>query len=251
MESAPRSWDSWPEQRAESIKGILLYMSDMLQPFAAVVFDMDGLLVDTESLAMRSLMQVATEMNIDAPETFCHTMIGVPADHCRLLVQERFGPDFPADRYLSAASRHMEALIEAGALALKPGVLELLADLEALGIGKAVATSSSRAKADHHLRCTGILPRFDAVITRDDVERGKPHPDLFLKAAQDLSVPAENCLAFEDSYNGVRAARAAGMTVVMVPDLLPPTEEMRAHCAAIITNLHAARPLVSAMMPVA
>ncbi|MFC4170200.1 HAD family hydrolase [Teichococcus aestuarii] len=226
-------------------------MSDMLQPFSAVVFDMDGLLVDTESLAMRSLMQVAAEMNIDAPEAFCHTMIGVPADHCRMLVQERFGSGFPADHYLGAAGRHMEALIEAGALALKPGVLELLADLEALGTRKAVATSSSRAKAGRHLRRTGILGRFDAVITRDDVERGKPHPDLFLKAAQALGVPAGSCLAFEDSYNGVRAACAAGMTVVMVPDLLPPTDEMRARCAAILTNLHAARPMVSARLTAA
>lgn len=226
-------------------------MSDMLQPFSAVVFDMDGLLVDTESLAMRSLMQVAREMNIDAPEAFCHTMIGVPADHCRTLVQERFGPGFPADRYLSAASRHMEALIGAGALALKPGVPELLADLEALGIGKAVATSSSRAKASHHLRHTGILGRFDAVITRDDVERGKPHPDLFLKAAEALGFPAQDCLAFEDSYNGVRAAHAAGMTVVMVPDLLPPTDEMRSCCAAILTTLHSARPLLPARLPAA
>jgi HAD superfamily hydrolase (TIGR01509 family) len=226
-------------------------MPEMPRTFTAVVFDMDGLLVDTESLAMRSLMHVAAEMNIDAPEAFCHTMIGVPADHCRTLVQERFGPDFPVDRYLAAAGHRMEVLIEAGALVLKPGVLELLSDLESLGIKKAVATSSNRIKADRHLRRTGILARFNAIVTRDDVERGKPYPDLFLEAARALRVPVENCLAFEDSYNGIRAAYAASMAVVMVPDLLPPTDEMRARCVAILPDLHAARPLVSALVPTA
>jgi HAD superfamily hydrolase (TIGR01509 family) len=210
----------------------------------AVLFDMDGLLVDTESLAMQGLEQAATEMGISAPESFRYAMIGVPADHCRVLVQERFGPGFPTEDYLTAASRHMDAMIEAGALRLKPGVRCLVSHLEALGIPKAVATSSSRAKAERHLRSTGILDRFDAIVTRDDVARGKPHPDLFLQAAQKLGLRAERCLALEDSYNGVRAAHAAGTTVIMVPDLLPPTNEMRERCALIATDLHAVRPLI-------
>ena len=209
-----------------------------------VLFDMDGLLVDTESLAMQGLEQAAAEMEITAPESFCHAMIGVPADHCLVLVQDRFGPGFPAEEYLAAASRHMNALIEAGALRLKPGVRCLLSHLEALGMPKAVATSSSRVKAERHLRSTGILDRFDVVVTRDDVARGKPHPDLFMHAARKLGLRAEHCLALEDSYNGVRAAHAAGSTVIMVPDLLPPTNEMRDRCALIATDLHAVRPLV-------
>ncbi|MFC7543877.1 HAD family hydrolase [Siccirubricoccus deserti] len=211
----------------------------------AVVFDMDGLLLDTESLAMRGLAQAATEMGLDAPEEFCHAMIGVPTDHCRILVAERFGPDFPADDFLAAASQQMGALIDAGSLQLKPGVPELLDHLDGVGMARAVATSSSRAKAHHHLRRTGILGRFDAVVTRDDVARGKPHPDLFLRAAQVLGRRPERCLALEDSYNGVRAAHAAGMQVIMVPDLLPPTTEVRETCLLIATDLHAVQPLIS------
>lgn len=224
-------------------------MPALPQTLAAIVFDMDGLLIDTEILAMRSLRQVALEMAIDAPESFCHSMIGVPADRCRELVLHRFGPRFAADAFLQAAGQQMEALVEAGALRLKPGVTELLAEVEAQRLGTAVATSSARVKAARHLRRTGILGRFDAVITRDDVARGKPYPDLFLAAARALRVAPAQCLAFEDSYNGVRAARAAGMAVVMVPDLLPPTPEMRGCCAAILDDLHAARPLVSALLP--
>jgi HAD superfamily hydrolase (TIGR01509 family) len=211
--------------------------------FEAVLFDMDGLLLDTERLAMQSLASAATAMGIDAPEPFRHAMIGVPADRCRVLVQERFGPAFPADAYLAEATRRMEGMIDAGALALKPGVLELLSDLDELGMRRAVATSSGRAKAERHLRQVGVLHRFDNVVTRDDVARGKPHPDLFLRAAAEVGANPTECLVLEDSYNGVRAAHLAGATVVMVPDLLPPTDEMRALCALVVTDLHAVRPV--------
>ena len=112
----------------------------------AVLFDMDGLLVDTESLAMRGLEQAAAEMGISAPESFRHAMIGVPADRCRVLVQERFGPGFPAEDYLAAASRHMDAMIEAGALRLKPGVRCLLSHLEALGYRRRLRHPRARSR---------------------------------------------------------------------------------------------------------
>ncbi len=214
-------------------------------PVEAVIFDMDGLLVDTESLAMRGLAAAAAGMGFEAPESLCHAMIGVPADQCRLLVLERFGPDFAADRFLADASRQTELLIKAGLLKVKPGVPELLDRIDALGLPKAVATSSSRAKADLHLRSAGILDRFEVIVTRDDVERGKPHPDLFLRAAREIGRTPERCLVLEDSYNGVRAACAAGARVIMVPDLLPPTEEMRTRCAMILPDLHAVLPLLS------
>jgi HAD superfamily hydrolase (TIGR01509 family) len=208
-----------------------------------VIFDMDGLLVDTERLAMRGLANAAVDMGVDAPESFHYAMIGIPADRCRDMVQERFGPGFPAEAYLAAASRHMDRLVEAGQLRLKPGVLDLLSHLDQLGLPKAVATSSSRPKADRHLRDVGILGRFDVVVTRDDVARGKPHPDLFLRASKGLGLPPGRCLVLEDSYNGVRAASAAGSPVIMVPDLLPATEEMRMRCVMIAADLDAVRKL--------
>jgi HAD superfamily hydrolase (TIGR01509 family) len=207
----------------------------------AVVFDMDGLLVDSEKLAMRGLELAAREMGIDAPQAFCQSMIGVPADRCRTLVLERFGDGFAADDFLLEAGRLTVEMIEGGALDLKPGVLELLEELDRRGLPKAVATSSSREKADRHLLATGIERRFDAVVTRDDVDRGKPHPDLFLKAADVLGADPSLCMALEDSYNGVKAAAAAGMRVIMVPDLLQPNTEMREKAVLIAADLHVAR----------
>ena len=211
----------------------------------AVIFDMDGLLLDSESLALRALTAVAGRMGIDAPPDFCHQMIGIPVDRCLLLVRKRFGPEFPCENYLAAAADYAEDLIRSGLLSLKPGALELLSQLDELGIPKAIATSSSRAKAETHLRAAGILDRFDAIATRDDVKHGKPSPDLFLKAASLVGADPSRCLALEDSYNGIRAAQAAGMRVIMVPDLLPATEEMRKTCLLIAPDLHAVGKLLT------
>lgn len=218
---------------------------DDARPVEAVIFDMDGLLVDTERLAMRALGAAAGGMGVDVPEAFHHALIGVPADACRRMAADHCGPGFPVQAYFESADRYMAEMIEAGELRPKPGVTELLAWLEERHIPRAVATSSARAKAMHHLWTTGVLSRFDAVVTRDEVERGKPHPDLYLRAAQRLGTPPDRCLALEDSYNGVRAAHAAGVPVVMVPDLLRPTEEMRSMCEAVVLDLHAVRDLLA------
>ena len=204
----------------------------------AVVFDMDGLLLDTEVLARRALRLAGEELGIDIPETLSEAMIGVPLDGCRVLLVEHHGESVPAEPLFAASARHLLAQIRAGELRVKPGVVEVLDRVRELGLPLAVATSSARQKAHDHLRAAGLDERFDAIVTRDDVHRGKPSPDLYLHAAKALRVAPRRCLALEDSYNGVRAAHAAGMTVVMVPDLLPPTAEMRELCHAIVSDLH-------------
>lgn len=197
-----------------------------LPPFEAVVFDMDGLLLDSETLALKAMQAAALEQGIDMPAELRQQMIGMPADACRQLVAGRYGAAIEIEPLFASAARHLEAFVQAGELQVKPGVLALLDALDGLQLPRAVATSSSRRRATHHLETVGLLHRFDRVVTRDDVARGKPHPDLYLEAARRLALPPSHCLAFEDSYNGVRAAAAAGMPVVMVPDLLQATEEM-------------------------
>ena len=127
---------------------------------------------------------------------------------------------------------------------MKPGAVELLDFLAARGLPAAVATSSRRVTAEHHLDRAGLLGRFEAVTTIDDVVRAKPHPDIYLEAARRLGIPPMHCIAFEDSNIGLTAAHAAGTMAIMVPDILPPLAEVRAKCVTVVPDLHAARRLL-------
>jgi HAD superfamily hydrolase (TIGR01509 family) len=133
-----------------------------------------------------------------------------------------------------------------GGIALKAGVVEILDALDALGMPRAIATSSPHASVEHSLRPHGLPARFNAIVARGDYPRGKPAPDPFLTAAERLGADPADCLALEDSHNGVRAAHAAGMMTIMVPDLLDPTEEMQSLCVRIARDLHEVRELLAA-----
>jgi beta-phosphoglucomutase-like phosphatase (HAD superfamily) len=109
---------------------------------------------------------------------------------------------------------------------------------------RAVATSASRHAADLHLGRSGLRDKFQVIVTRDDVAHGKPFPDVFLRAAELLDVLPAECLAVEDSMNGVRAAHAAGMMPVMVPDMLQPTREIAALCVRVVADLHEVRAII-------
>jgi HAD superfamily hydrolase (TIGR01509 family) len=206
----------------------------------AVIFDMDGLLVDSERVAMRGLAMAAHEVGRDLTDEFSRSLIGISADASLALTIDHFGAPFDSIGFLELAGAHTRELINQGQLKRKPGTSEFLDFLDEQRIPKGVATSSSREKARLHLEAAGLLRHFDHVITRDDVARGKPFPDLYLCAAERLNALPHRCLAFEDSYNGVRSAFAAGMRVIMVPDLLPPTDAMRTMTLMVLDDLHAA-----------
>jgi HAD superfamily hydrolase (TIGR01509 family) len=212
----------------------------MIPPRAvkAVIFDMDGLLLDTEIIYREVMMETAAARGAELPEAVFLAMVGLPAESGRAVAVGHFGEDFAYDPWLEHVSDLAHARMADGA-PLKAGVVELLDRLDALAIPRAIATSSSAAGAERNLRPGGLYDRFDAVIGAGDYDRGKPHPDPFLTAAARLGVVPEHCLALEDSHNGVRAAHAAGMMTVMVPDLLPATDEMRALTLAVLPSLHA------------
>ena len=126
-------------------------------------------------------------------------------------------------------------------IAVKTGVIELLDLLDALGLPRAIATSSDRHVVANRLGPAGLLDRFHVVIANEDCAQGKPHPEPYLNAACVMGVEPVFCLALEDSYNGVRSAHAAGMMTVMAPDLLPPTYEMANLCVGIVQSLHDVR----------
>jgi HAD superfamily hydrolase (TIGR01509 family) len=217
-------------------------MSLPRQP-AAVVFDMDGLLFDTESIYERAALSAAAELGQDMDSAFFRSTIGVPWLATRERLVELYGPTFAVDELRAVAGRIFNELVEAD-LPLKPGVVELLDLLDALGLPRAIATSSSRATVRRHLEAHGMVDRFHHVIGHDDCERHKPEPEPFLKAAGLMGVAPDLCLALEDSHMGIRAASAAGMMTIMIPDLLPATEEIQGLCTHVVGDLHAVRLLL-------
>ena len=213
------------------------------RPIRAVVFDMDGLLVETEVLIRDLMMDLAPAYGASLPHEVFQSMVGLPNEASDAVARAHFGPQFPLEAFFGAVTERVHAACEAG-VALKTGVVELLDHLEAGAIPRAIATSSSHAAVRRTLGPSGVLPRFDAIVAAGDYPRGKPNPDPFLVAAKRLGVSPELCLALEDSHNGVRAAHAAGMMTVMVPDLLDPTEEMHEKCVTIAETLHHVRDLL-------
>jgi HAD superfamily hydrolase (TIGR01509 family) len=203
----------------------------------AVVFDMDGLLIDSETVVREGVRRALADMGHEMLNSVFARMIGLPLGDSLAVLKTHYGDDFDLDRFLALERREVEALLTEG-VALKGGVVELLDHLDVLKLPRAVATSSSREAVETHLGGHHILERFNAIVARADVPRHKPNPDPFLAAALALGIDAEDCLALEDSHNGVRAAHAAGMMTIMVPDLLDPTEEMHAKCVHIAESLH-------------
>jgi HAD superfamily hydrolase (TIGR01509 family) len=214
---------------------------------SAVIFDMDGLLFDTEALWQAALLSAAADAGREIPDEVFNQSIGVRRSQCRDLFLSHFGDDFLFDDFHADWRRHFWLIAE-DRLTLKPGVTELLDCLDRLRLPRAIATSSSRTTVEHHLASHSLTDRFDAIVCRGDYENGKPAPDPFLKAAERLGVEPRLCLALEDSHIGVRSASAAGMMTVMVPDLLEPTEELGALCIVIARDLHNVRDLVLARL---
>jgi HAD superfamily hydrolase (TIGR01509 family) len=212
----------------------------------AVIFDMDGLLFNTETLYRDAVVAAAADAGHDLPLPFYLSTIGSPIEATRMAFGERYGKEFDFDGFWAAASLQYEGILEMQ-LGLKAGVVELLDFLDGTSLPRAIATSSRHEDVQRNLGAQGLRDRFQTVIARGDYVRGKPHPDPFLRAAERLGVEPEFCVALEDSYNGVRAASGAGMMTIMVPDLLPPTSEMRELCVGIVEDLHAVHDLMRSL----
>jgi HAD superfamily hydrolase (TIGR01509 family) len=210
----------------------------------AVLLDMDGTLLDTEKVYFESLIAALNACGFtDDVAPLCRAMVGLPGPDCGRLLIDRYGDDFPLAEITKAFVASRDEFIGAG-LPLKHGTIELLDALQAIECPFAIVTSSSRRTAHEHLTLAGIRSRFDTILTRDDVTRGKPSPDLYLLAAARLDVKPELCVAVEDSNHGVTAAHAAGAITIMVPDMVPPTEESRARCVAVLSDLNAVRAML-------
>lgn len=210
------------------------------QPFAAIIFDMDGTLLDTETVFRDVVQAVSRDMGFSMSRELHLSMVGASHEASNKLLVEAYGVTFPYMQFDAQCRALMKSKM-AEAVPVKAGVHEMLEALRERGIPAAVATSSRSPHAIGHLGAAGLLDMFATIVTRDDVTHPKPHPEPYLLAAERLGLAPADCLAVEDSHAGVRSAHAAGMQTVMVPDLLDPNDEIRGLCAAVLTSLHELR----------
>lgn len=194
----------------------------------AVVFDMDGVLFDTQKVYVRTWKEVAEILHIDNFEVPLKLCIGrnkvdqvdILKDHC--------GEDFPFDEFYDLKEQIFNKHIDEEGVPLMKGTKEILVTLKKLGARIAIASSSRDDVVKHHLEETGLTEYIDAVIGGNQVAHSKPSPDIYLKACEELKCNPKETYAVEDSYNGIRSAVAAGLKTIMIPDTLPPTEELDA-----------------------
>jgi HAD superfamily hydrolase (TIGR01509 family) len=210
----------------------------------AVIFDMDGLMLDTERIALKALSEAAISLGYPWREEIGLAMVGLNIRDSDAVVARHLGASFAIEPLRAAFGERYLMALEAEPIPIKPGLLEFLDWLEGRGVPKAVATSTRSERARLKLDRAGIGDRFQLVVCGDQVSRGKPEPDIFLAAADGLRIAAEACLALEDSGPGVRAATAAGMKVIMIPDVLAPSADVIALGHPICPSLIEALQLV-------
>ena len=223
-------------------------MMTPLPNFLAVIFDMDGLLLDTERIAYKAWMQAAKEWGIELPDALYFQVIGRNLTDTERIFKAHFGDSFPFHDVRQLRLNVGEALIAQHGLATRPGAVELLVMLNTYKVPKAVATSTAREEAWRRLRIAELSQHFEILCGGDEVERGKPAPDLFLLAAQRMGIQASACLVLEDSEYGVQAAREAGMTPLLVPDVKPPSDHGRSIAHDVFTSLHEVRQAMLASL---
>lgn len=208
----------------------------------AVIFDMDGLMIDSERVSIRCWTQAARELQLPIDDGFWLRMVGLGDRDCeRLLLQHIDATQVAA--LFARCHELYEAQTHAG-LPLRPGILELLQLLHEHAIPRAVATSTREPRASRKLQAAGLLPFFEVVVTSSDVSHPKPAPDIYLLAAHKLGKDPARCLALEDSPAGIRAAVGAGMTAIQVPDLVHPDDDLRALGHRIVDSLADAHTLL-------
>lgn len=206
----------------------------------AVVFDMDGVIFDSEKLYRKHWMITGAEYGIpeDTMREICNLIAGATKERNEKLMKSRFGEDFDYMTFREKTMSRMDQDIRDNGVELKPGVIELFEYLQANGYLIGLATSTQQERAERNLTNAGILSYFDKIVYGGVVANGKPAPDIYLKACEDLGVKPEEAIGIEDSINGVKSSSAAGLYTIMVVDLIEPTEEIRPLAARIFDSLY-------------
>lgn len=213
-----------------------------------VIFDMDGLLVDTEYVTYRGFMEKGREWGFSPTKEQYVQCLGRNAEDIAKLYRKFFGADIEAEELFRQVGKRKMEILEKEGLSLKKGVKEVLAFLEERGISRAVASGSAQDVIEDNIRRTGLEERFDFLMSTDKVTRGKPYPDAFLEICSQIGVKPEEALVLEDAENGVKAAIAGQIPVINVPDMLELPEELKGQCVAVLESLLDAIPFMEKML---
>lgn len=205
----------------------------MKTAYNAVIFDMDGVIFDSERAFIRSFREICEDERMEFKEQACIDCIGVNWNSSKRIFEDAYGPDFDFPHYYDLVRTRMKTL----RFPLKPYVREILTYLSEKKTPLALASSTREVTVRRMLGDEGLLDYFDAVICGDTVSHSKPHPEIFLTAADRLGVQPSECFVIEDSYNGIRCAHNAGMRPIMVPDILQPDDEIGAMAEIVLPNL--------------
>lgn len=211
-----------------------------LRDFSAVIFDLDGLVLDTESTYQHAWQQAAALMGYRLDYDFCSTLTGLAGTEIERMLQTTCGTEFDLLAFKRLSSQCWRDFVQAHGIAVKQGFTELLACLVQQQIPYCLATNSRLLNAQECLRLAGLADVFSLMVTRDDVQKPKPDPEIFLMAADLLQVPVCQCLVFEDSPAGVLAARRAGARVMMIPSVEIVAPDIFALCDGVALDMHEA-----------
>ena len=204
---------------------------------SAVIFDMDGIIFDSERAVIECWIELSEKYGIKDVEAACIKCIGTTMQRTRQIMLETYGEDFPYDKYAAEASRMFHEKYDGGKLPVKKGAENILRYLKERNVKTALASSTRKEVVVNELRDAGLLEYFDEIVTGDMVKRSKPAPDIFLLACERVGAEPSNAYAVEDSYNGIRSASAGGLRPIMVPDILGPDEEMESLSEVVLNDL--------------
>lgn len=203
----------------------------------AIIFDMDGVLFDTEELCLSSWQKIADKYNLGDVTPACIASIGVSREKSKEIFKTMISENFPFEEMRNEVSSLCHAVISKHGLPEKEGIRDILSFCKKSGLKIGLATSTRRQTVISHLERAKIIEFFDEITCGDEIRDSKPSPEIYITACKKLGISPENALSVEDSYNGVRSSNAAGVRCIMVPDKLPATEEMFKLSDKVLDNL--------------